>query len=97
MSLFPNKEPSPNFSDQTFQNQYVEDTKSGKELLQKELDVNQAEQELLKKRVSLMRDFLNDIPSSDPQYGMISTSLQMDLVELDELKARQEQLINRLS
>lgn len=61
---------------------------NSKELLQKELDVNKAEQLLLQKRIATMKSLLNDLPSSDPHYSMMAIQIQMDQVEIDELKYR---------
>jgi hypothetical protein len=75
---------------------YVHDVKDSKELIQKELDVNRAEQVLLVKRIALVSDFLQDIPSHDPQYGALKTQAQMDQIEVDELKVREDLLLQRL-
>jgi hypothetical protein len=95
MNPFP-KENAPDFSNPAVQQAFVQDTKESKTLIQKELDVNQAEQNLLQKRISLMKSFINDIPSSDPQYSMLAIQIEMDQVELDELKSREILLQDRL-
>ncbi len=59
-----------------------------KELLQQEFDVNLAEQGLLEKRIATMKTLLNEVPSSDPQYSQMAIQIQMDQIELDELKYR---------
>ncbi len=59
-----------------------------KELLQQEFDVNVAEQGLLEKRIATMKTLLNEVPSSDPQYSQMAIQIQMDQIELDELKYR---------
>ncbi len=90
------KEPTPNFSNETFQKAFVHDAKSANSLIQKELSVNQAEQNLLEQRIRMMKEFINDLPSSDPQYSMMLTSIQMDQIELDELKIRASTLISQI-
>ncbi len=97
MTPFPNKENTPDFSDPSVQKAYIDSTEDTKSLMQKELDVNQAEQLLLKKRIALMKSFINDIPSSDPQYSMFLIQVQMDQIEIDELKTRELLLIQELS
>ena len=97
MQPFPNKENAPNFSNPAVRQAFVQETHSSKELMQKELDVNQAEQVLLKQRVELMKSFVNDLPSSDPQYSMLLIQVQMDQVEMDELKIRESFLIHKLT
>lgn len=95
MNLFPKKETTPNFSDPNARQAYVQQVQNTKELMQKELDVNQAEQNLLVKRIELMKSFVNDIPSYDPQYSMLLLQIQMDQVEIDELKVR-ETVLNQI-
>ncbi len=97
MQQFPKKEPSPDFSNPAMQKSFVEDTQDSKSLMQKELSVNQAEQILLQKRVELMKSFINDLPSTDPQYSMLVSQVKMDQVELDELKTREILLKQSLS
>jgi len=97
MQPFQKKENSPDFSNPAAQKSYVQEAKDGKTLMQKELDVNRAEQVLLQQRISLMKSFVNDIPSSDPQYSMMLLQVQMDQIEVDELKTREILLIQNLS
>jgi hypothetical protein len=97
MQPLPRKENAPNFADPLIRQAYAQDTHSSKELMQKELDVNQAEQILLKKRIELMKSFVNDLPASDPQYSMMLIQVQMDLVEMDELKTRATLLTQKLT
>lgn len=97
MQPFPKKENAPDFSNPAVQQTFVQDTQDVKNLMQKELDVNQAEQVLLKQRILLMKTFVNDIPSSDPQYSMLLLQVQMDQIEMDELKNRELILIEKLS
>ena len=97
MQPFPKKENAPDFSNPAVQQAFVQNTQTSKSLMQKELDTNQAEQVLLNKRIELMKSFVNDLPSSDPQYSMLLTQIQMDQLELDELKVRSTLLIQNLS
>ncbi len=97
MDPFPKKEITPNFSNPSIQQSFVQDTHDSKTLMQKELDVNQTEQILLQKRVQMMKEFINDLPASDPQYSMMIAQLQMDQIEMDELKTREAFLVQKLS
>jgi hypothetical protein len=82
----------PTFKDPKTQNQFVKDTTSSNDLIIKELIVNKSNQGLLEKRILIMKESLNNIPSSDPQYTMMATQIQMDKIELDELKIREKKL-----
>ena len=97
MHPFSNKEKVPDFSKPVVQQSFVEEAHDSKALMQKELDVNQAQQALLDKRIRLMKSFINDLPSSDPQYSMLMRQVQMDQLELDELKLRAELFTQKLS
>jgi hypothetical protein len=68
-----------------------------KELGQQELDVNLAEQNLLRQRIRLMQELLNDISSDDPHYAMMARQIKMDEVELSELKVREQNIKEKLS
>ena len=97
MQHFPEKERVPDFSKKAEQKVYVHDTHSYKDLILKELDVNRGEQTLLKQRIERMSSFVNDLPSSDPQYSMIRIQVEMDKVEMDELRIRETVLLENLS
>lgn len=87
---FPFKKPqAPDFSLRTTQEAFLEQISDQKELLQKELDVNQAEQLLLQRRIQTMKELLNDLSTSDPHYSSLSNQMLMDQIELDELKSRE--------
>lgn len=62
----------------------------------KELDVNQQEQLILKKRIAIMKDFLNELPANDPQYSIMLTLMRTDQIELDELKVHESIIQNNL-
>ena len=64
--------------------------------MHKELDVNLAEQNILEHRIAIMQEFLNTIPSADPQYSIMLTLLRTDQIELDELKIRSTVIQNNL-
>jgi hypothetical protein len=91
------KPETPNFADPAARASFVHETATSKELLQKELDVNKEEQNLLDKRIRMMKEFVNDLPASDPQYSMLVIQIQMDQIERDELKTRELCLIEKLS
>ncbi len=90
MQQFPNKE---NPKDP---NAFSPNIKRSKELIQKELDINRAEQNLLTKRIALMQSLCNDLPDYDPHYSMMRTQIKMDQIELDELKVREAAMISQL-
>lgn len=97
MQPFPKKENAPDLTDGAGRKAYVHETQDSRDLLQKELDVNRAEQNLLNKRIEMMNKFINDLPSSDPQYSMMRRQVEMDQVEIDELKVRAAILMEKLS
>ena len=63
-----------------------------KELLQEELDTNVQEQVIVNKRIQLLKEFMKNIPITDPQYSILNTQLEMDRIELDELKNQQDSI-----
>lgn len=71
--------------------------KSISELYQKELIVISAELMLLKNRIQLMKEFLNSIPSSDPDYSMLMQAIEMDQIELSELNIKMSTIENQLN
>ena len=83
-------------SKKNFEKAYIYDTKDEKHLLQKELTLIQTEKVLLEQRIQLMKTFINDLPSHDPQYSMILSTIQMDQIELDELATRRLSLLQKL-
>lgn len=95
--FLPKKESAPNFANPAVQQSFVQDAKTSKALLQKELSVNQAEQALLGQRIAMMKDFINQLPASDPQYSMMLAQTHMDQIEMDELKTRASFLTQNLS
>jgi hypothetical protein len=90
------KPETPDLATPAAQRSYIEEAHSAAELLQKELEINQMEQTLLQKRIQMMQSFVNDLPSSDPQYSMLLAQLQMDRLELDELRLREQSIAERL-
>lgn len=94
-NLYKKKEPK-DFSNPGTQKAYIEEARSGAELIRKEMIVNQTEQVLLAKRIQMLREFLNDLPASDPQYNMCILTAEMDEIELNELKLREMILEQRL-
>jgi hypothetical protein len=90
---------NPNKSDLTrkaFEHAYIYDIQNEKHLLQKELILIHTEQTLLDQRIQMMKSFVNDLPSYDPQYSMILTTIKMDQIELDELAARKLSLLHKM-
>jgi hypothetical protein len=91
------KPATPDLSKTQDQEDYVLAAHNAAALLQKEIDVNRVEQELLKQRIKMMKQFLNDLPESDPQHFMILTQTDMDRIELDELLRRETNLVDQLN
>lgn len=90
------KDSSPDFSTPQHQQAFVQDANDAVSLLKKEIAVNQAEQNLLGQRIRLMKEFVKDLPASDPQYSMILTQIQMDQIEVDELKRREHSIADQI-
>jgi len=89
----------PNKSDlakRAFEQAYIHDTKDEHRLLEKELILIATEQNLLKQRIRTMESFVNDLPTYDPQYSMLLTTIKMDQIELDELAIRKASLVQKL-
>lgn len=97
MMHFSEKDKTPDFSKGRERKAYVYETQDSVELLRKELDVNRQEQVLLQKRIEMMNGFINDLPASDPQYNMMRKQVEMDWVEIDELKIRETLILQKLS
>ena len=90
------KESAPDFSKPEIESAFVNDVQNAEDLLRKELDVNVGEQKLLQERIRMTNELINDIPKSDPQYGMLTIQRQMDQIELDELNRRKEAICQQL-
>ncbi|HEV7737055.1 MAG TPA: hypothetical protein VGO47_06760 [Chlamydiales bacterium] len=93
MQELPNKQ---NKRLNSFEQAYVSGIPDASSLLQKELTVNHTEQILLKKRMQLMQEFMNDLPSYDPQYSMIAVAIEADKIELDELQVRARSILQKI-
>lgn len=76
---------------------YVKDITSKIELLHKELDVNREEQNLINQRIDTVKEFILELPATDPQYGIVHAQLRMDQVELDELRFQEEVLLDQIN
>ena len=79
---------TPNFNNLADQQTFLDRLKNDNDLIQNELSVNKSQQLLLIKRIDMVKGLINDLPASDPQYSMLILQMQIDQVELDELKAR---------
>lgn len=86
----------PDLSKSKNQETYVQEAHNAEALLQKEMDVNRAEQDLIRQRMQMSKSFLNELPDSDPQYSMLRTQIQMDQIELDELQVRENAIADHL-
>ena len=61
-------------------------------LLQQELDVNLQQQVIVNQRINVIKESFHDISNTDPQYSVLFTQMEMDQVELDELKKRENDI-----
>ena len=66
------------------------------DLLKQEIDVNMQEQVLVNKRITLIKDTFKIMPNTDPEYAILLTQLEMDQIQLDELKFRENALKSSL-
>ena len=66
------------------------------DLLKQEIDVNFQEQVLVNKRISIIKETFNTMPNTDPEYAILLTQLEMDQIQLDELKFRENALKSSL-
>ena len=96
MTSFFKEENSANFTPPSVPPPLTQDDQSQKVMLQKELDVNLVEQNLLQQRILMTKSFINDLASSDPQYSMLCIQVKMDLIEIDELKRREAVIIEQI-
>lgn len=83
--------------DEFSERNYLKDITSKIDLLHKELDVNREEQALINQRIQTVKEFILELPATDPQYGIVHAQLRMDQVELDELKYQEEVLLDQIN
>lgn len=86
----------PQSNNKSFERSFVHDITTEEALIQKELLLIDSEESLLKQRIQVMKDFIKELPSKDPQYGMMEVAIDMDLIELDEYAAKRLLLLDRL-
>jgi len=67
-----------------------------KSLLQKEHDLNLAEQNLIRKRILALKEKMKIIGKDDPEYGLSQMEIDKDEIFLDELIVREEELQRQL-
>jgi len=72
------------------------DKEKQRSVLIQEIDVNLQEQLLLKKRICLMQECMNELPNYDPTYFSLDKQVLIDRLHLDELQRLEEDLIFRL-
>ena len=75
---------------------YISEIDTAKNLLHKEVDVNLQQQLILKKKIAQTKDFLAASNSSDPKYGLYKTQMEMNQIELDELKNQEDHLREKI-
>ena len=66
-------------------------------LLKEELEVNLQEQILVNKRISLIKETFKTMPNTEGDYAILLTQVEMDQIQLDELKHRENELKARIS
>ena len=86
------KNEDPSIADLQYQNQIIEETKSPKDLVQKELTINKLYQQEIQKRIHILKESIKNLPQHDPNITFLMTQLEMDRIELDELKIREKNL-----
>ncbi|NGX63300.1 MAG: hypothetical protein KR126chlam6_00708 [Candidatus Anoxychlamydiales bacterium] len=65
-------------------------------LLKEELEVNFQEQILVNKRISLIKETFKTMPNTESDYAILLTQVEMDQIQLDELKYRENELKARI-
>lgn len=66
------------------------------DLLMQELDVIDQEKILINQRIDTIKEFLKQLPSSDPQYVIYEDQVEIDRIALDEIITRQESLTDKI-
>ncbi len=79
-------------NNKSFDINHLDEKKQKYQLLQQDLDVNLEKQTIVTKRIKIIKEFLQDLPNTAPEYAIINTQLEMDRIELDELINRAEDL-----
>jgi len=82
--------------DQNWSYLFVAHTSTGRELVQKELIVNRAAQNLLKQRMETAREYLQILAGQEPKNSQLLTQVKVDHIELAELCAREILLMQQL-
>jgi hypothetical protein len=65
-------------------------------LLKQELDVNLQQQAIVNKKLNLIKEVLKNLPNTTPEYAILLTQLEMEQIDLDELKYREEELKSKI-
>ena len=63
-------------------------------LIKQELDVNLQQQNIVNQSIKTIKEFFQNIPNTDPDYAILLTQMEMDQIHLDELKKREDELVN---
>jgi len=66
-------------------------------LLKQELDVNLQQQVIVNNKINLIKNTFKEIPDTDPEYAILFTQFEMDKIELDELKNREQEIKKQIS
>jgi hypothetical protein len=65
-------------------------------ILKNDLEVNAEEQVIINKKLMILQDTINETPNTDPSFALIQTQINMNKIELDEIKIRAEEIKNQL-
>lgn len=86
------KNEDPSISNLQYQNRLIQETKTPKELVQQELTVNKIYQQEIQKRICILKESIKNLPRHHPNITFLMAQLEMDRIELDELKIREKEL-----
>jgi hypothetical protein len=85
------------FDNKQFEKEFIHNIPNAESLIRKELILLKTEEDLLEQRIRLMKNFANELPSWDPQYGMIRLALEMDQFDLSEHHLQRDSLVQKLN
>jgi hypothetical protein len=71
----------------------VNSVRSKEDLIAMELILLDSEINIIKQRITVMKEFLSGLTQSDPYYGMVLIEIDMDVINKDELENRKLALL----